>query len=252
MTWRQRKKKEDAEIKTELCLKMKGVWFTKCSECRTKPVLCAPTMGSNPRAFPIGPVAPSCGSARGERRRREDGQSVPFSATSCWSDAPAWPSHESLHSQVVFVHSERHAGKFAIRQPGDNWLVCLVTPQSQWGIHQETQTQWMSFSLMNKMSHNATENTQSTERGRENPQCRMLVQQLWPNDKISRYKSKVSFTYFCWYLWSCLQILLLQFQLSTARYFTWGKVLVQLLVLRPEYIENFVFLCWIKNRTEWG
>lgn len=31
-------------------------------------------------------------------------QSVPFSATSCRTDATAWPSHEPLHSRVVFVH----------------------------------------------------------------------------------------------------------------------------------------------------
>lgn len=50
---------------------------------------------------PVGPVLKLGPGGATETRGRT--QSVPFSATSGWSDATVWPSHEPLHSRVVFV-----------------------------------------------------------------------------------------------------------------------------------------------------
>ncbi len=95
---------------------MREVWFRKCSQCWTMAVLWASAMGSNPRAFPIGPSAPSCGSAQGERRGREDGhraflsQPHPAGATR----RPGLPM--SLYTPGSSLFAERHAGKSTIRQ----------------------------------------------------------------------------------------------------------------------------------------
>lgn len=130
--WRQRQKKRDRQ--------RHWGWKQNCvltwrRSGWTMPVLWASAMGSNPRAFPIGPSArrPVSRLGPGERRRPEDGHraflSQPHPAA---STRQLWPSHEPLHSRVVFVHWQ---ACWEISAPDRLWLACLVTPPSQWGIH---------------------------------------------------------------------------------------------------------------------
>lgn len=87
--WRQRQKKRDRQ--------RHWGWKQNCvltwrRSGWTMPVLWASAMGSNPRAFPIGPSARRPVSRLGpggETATRGRTQSVPFSATSCCINAPA-------------------------------------------------------------------------------------------------------------------------------------------------------------------
>lgn len=75
-------------------------------------------MGSNLRAFPIRLSAVRRLDPGGRQGRT---QSVPFSATSCWT---GWPSHEPLHSWVVFVQ----------------WQACWeIHHQTRWAVWQHNE-----------------------------------------------------------------------------------------------------------------
>lgn len=117
---------ETLRMKTELFLNMKEVWLNNAG-------VVSVGHGIEPPGVSHRPVGPSRGSAQGERRRPEDGHraflSQPHPAA---STRQAWPSHEPLHSWVVFV---RWQACWEISAPERLWPACLVTPRSQWGIH---------------------------------------------------------------------------------------------------------------------
>lgn len=130
---RNKERRQTLRIETGLCLKMREVWFRKRSRRLNNAGVVSVGHGIEPPGvshWPVGPVlqlGPGGETATGGRT-----QSVLFSATSCWSDAPAWPSYEPLHPPVGFVHWQ---ACWEMDHQTDSWLPCLVMPQSQWGIH---------------------------------------------------------------------------------------------------------------------
>lgn len=133
---------------------MREVWFRKCPQCWTMAVLWASAMGSNPRAFPIGPSSPSSGS--GERRGWEDRHRA-FLSQPHPAGAASWPGLPmSLYTPGSSLFAEAHDGKFTTTQTvtgalGNAAITIRDSPRPQTlGLFLKL---WMSLCLMNELVH---------------------------------------------------------------------------------------------------
>lgn len=174
-----------------------------------------------PGRFPSARLPPSRGSALEERQGREDGhraflsQPHPAGAT-CWPGLPM-----SLYTPGSSLFTERACWEIH-HQPESVWLglVCLVTPRSQWGIHQGHRHSvcfgnceclfQQTNGLITKISNNAT----YIANGRESDAT------VWETALKTKYKEIILgntyCTHFLWYF-DCLVRFLLLFNGSLIR-----------------------------------